>query len=169
MIKKAFNSNKEISDFQKNYITGNLDVKNIDDFLIETRELNSYLNFKFNKSRLNTEFKDFIFANTYNGITYRYGTYDFLKIDKKQEIPTFVLKFHNNLFIVSDIIEVCINQNLTINSVIDFDKKFQNLIVNFYSINQQSISSNYDKSFNNFKNIGLINNGLINFDYFKKY
>jgi hypothetical protein len=108
MIKKAFNSNKEIFDFQKNYIDGNLDIKEINEFLIENRELNSYLNFKFNKSRLNTEFKDFIFTNTYNGITYRYGTYDFLKIDKKQEIPTFVLKFHNNLFIVSDIIEVCI-------------------------------------------------------------
>lgn len=169
MIKKAFNSNKEIFDFQKNYIDGNLDIKEINEFLIENRELNSYLNFKFNKSRLNTEFKEFILSNTYHAITHRYGTYDFLKPHFEQEIPTFVLKFQNNLFIISDVIEICTHQDLSFNSVIEFDKKFQNLIVNFYLKNQKSLCFNYDKIFNSFKNNGLIKDGLINFDYFKKY
>lgn len=176
MLKKAFTTKKEISDFKKQYLDGDIETDVISNILQPQYEnkfpsLKSYNEFWYDTDKKNYGLKQVLFlmihSHAKEALTEEFGKYDF-SFNGNRRYENYVLNFEDSLFIVPSkreiVLENGINEEL-VDKMIRFEKAFCQMVINNIIKNKDTLETYKKESIEKLKKYNIIDeNGQIQFE-----
>ncbi|HCJ8471372.1 TPA: hypothetical protein NV714_005291 [Escherichia coli] len=176
MLKKAFTTKKEISDFKKQYLSGNIETEVISNVLQPFYEnkfsvLKNYNEFWYNKEEKNAGLKQILLlminSHSKEALTEEFGKYDF-SFNGNRRYENYVLNFEDSLFIVPSKREIVLESGITkelVDKMIRFENAFCQMVINNIIKNKDTLETYKKESIEKLKKYNIIDeNGQIQFE-----